>query len=135
MDFAFLLIGRKSRSPGRTEVVVAVARNQMDMIVKDILPSRFAVGLGDIQAAQIQPVAQQASDSMDGPHHRLSFLFRKCPDVYGMSPRNHECVATGCVPLVEEGDRVLILVHTPRWQRALDDLAEDAFHGTILPLC
>jgi len=49
-----------------------------------------------------------------------------------MSPWDHERVATGCVPLVEEGDRVLVLVHTPGWQRAFDDLAERAIHGTMI---
>jgi hypothetical protein len=106
----------------------------MDMVVKDFLPGRPAVGLGDIQAAQIQPFAQQAGDSMDGSHHRLGFLFRECPDVCGMSPRNHERVATGRVPLVEKGDSVLVLVHTPGWQRACDDFAEGAIHRAIVPI-
>src|SRR5437016_866794 len=51
-----------------------------------------------------------------------------------MSPGNHECVATGRVPLVEESDRVLVLVHTPGWQRAFDDLAEGAIHGMRIPI-
>ena len=48
---------------------------------------------------------------MDGSHHRLCFFFGECPDVCGMSPGNHERVAAGCVSLVEEGDRLLILIH------------------------
>ena len=55
MNFAFLLIGWEGRPPGRIELVIAVARNQMDMVMKDFLPSRFTIGLRDIEAAQIQP--------------------------------------------------------------------------------
>ena len=100
----------------------------MDVVVKDVLPGCFAVGLGDIQAEQTQPVTQQARNSVDGSHHLASLVFREYPDVLGMSPRDDECVATGYLSFVQERDSVLVFVHAPRRQQAFKDLAEGALH-------
>ena len=61
----------------------------MHVVMEDVLPSRPAIGLSDIQAEQIQFFAQQTSNSMDGSHDSLDFVFRECPDVFGMAPRHN----------------------------------------------
>jgi hypothetical protein len=51
--------------------------------------------LGDIQAEQTELFAQHARNSVDGSHHGAGLVFRECPDVFGMSPRDDERVAAG----------------------------------------
>ena len=67
----------------------------MDVVVKDLLPSRRAIGLGDIQAEQIELFAQQVRHPVDGSHDGLGLVFRERPDVFGMSPRDDQRVAMG----------------------------------------
>ena len=85
----------------------------MDVVVKDLLPSRRAVGLGDIQASQVEPFAKQERNSVDGAHDGSSLVLRKCPDIFGMSSREYEGMATGDLGDVQERNAVLILVHLP----------------------
>lgn len=58
----------------------------------------------------------------------MSFLFGESPDVLGMSPRNHERVATGSLADVEEGDRALVFVYPPGWQQPFEESADGAIH-------
>lgn len=107
----------------------------MDVVVKDVLPSCLAVGLGDIQAEQTEPFTQQARNSVDGSHHVAGLVFGEYPDVLSMSPRDDERVATGYLTFVQERDGVLVFVHAPRRQQAFKDFAERAVHRTMIPAC
>src|SRR5688572_19043358 len=74
----------------------------MDVVMKDVLPGRPAISLGDIQAEQTEPFAQQSRNSVDGSHHGAGLVFRECPDVFGVSPRDDKRVATGYLSFVQE---------------------------------
>ena len=128
-----LFLRRRGGPPRRTEPVVAVPRNQVDVVVKDLLPGRRAVGLRDIQAQRIEFVAQQARDSVNRLHDGAGFVFRECPDVFGMSPRDDKRVATGDLAFVQERDAVLVFVHEPGRQHASKDFAERAIHRAMIP--
>jgi hypothetical protein len=69
---------------------------------------------------------------MDGSHDSLGFLFRERPDVFGMSPRDHERVSARYLSFVEEGDRALVLIHSPRRQRPIENFAEGTIHRTMI---
>ena len=95
------------------EVVVAVARDQVDVVVKDFLPRGRAVGLDDVQAARIQPFVQQSSDAMHRRIARGGIVFGKFPDVGRVFPRNDERVSARCMAAIEKRHRVLVLIHAP----------------------
>jgi hypothetical protein len=107
----------------------------VDVIVKDVLPSRPAVGLRDVQAEQAEPFVQQSSNSVDGSHYGAGLFFRECPDVFGMSPRDDERVTTGYLSFVQERHTVLVFVHAPRRQPTFKDVAERAIHRTMITAC
>src|SRR5258708_10012454 len=50
-----------------------------------------------------------------------------------MSPRDHQRVPAGYLPLVEESDGALVLEYPPRWQLPLEEFAEGAVHPTTIP--
>lgn len=85
----------------------------MDVVVKDLLPRCAAVGLRDIQAERLELVAKRTRNSVDGPHDGAGLVFRERPDVFGVSPRDDERVATGDLSRVQERDAALVLVHAP----------------------
>ena len=82
----------------------------MDVIMENLLPRRPTIGLSDIQAEQTQPLAQQMSNSVDGSHHSLGFVFRERPDIFGMVPRDNKCVTLSYLTVVEKGNSALVLV-------------------------
>jgi len=47
------------------------------MVVRDVLPGRPAVGLGDIQAEQTELFSQDVRNSVDGSHHGAGLVFRE----------------------------------------------------------
>jgi hypothetical protein len=103
------------------------------MVMKNVLPRRLAVGLRDVQTEEAQLLAKQTSYSVYGPHYSLGFVFRKCPDIFGVTSRNHKRVASGNLSLIEKGYSALVLEYSPRWQRPIEELTEGTIHQTMIP--
>jgi len=106
-------IGRPRGSPRRNEFVVAITRDEVDVVVENALPRSPAVGLHDVEARRRQPFTQQERNRVNGAHRFGRLVRGQRPQIGRVVARNDERMSRRRLAAVEEGHGGVVLVDAP----------------------